>query len=87
MASALVQPNTRPAQGGLGAELGRFDYLDVHFLTSSLSASAALQTPVPLSDADAPSKSLVDNTIWCPQIQQSQGQSSRGNPKKNALHF
>lgn len=54
---------------------------------SSLSASAALQTPLPLSDADTPSESRVDNTIWCPPIQQSQGQSPKGNPKKNELHF
>lgn len=86
-ASALVQPDMRPAQGGLGSELGRFDYLDVHCFTSSLSASAALQTPLPLSDADAPSRSRVDNTIWYSPIQQSQGQSPRGNPKKTELHF
>ncbi|WVO17502.1 hypothetical protein L204_105195 [Cryptococcus depauperatus] len=83
-ASAEEQPDSRPAQGGPEAEPGRSDYLNMSLLTGPLAASAALQTPLSPS---APSRSPVDNTIWCPPVQQSQGPSPRGNPKSNELHF
>ncbi|KAB8077339.1 hypothetical protein BDV29DRAFT_199077 [Aspergillus leporis] len=46
-----------------------------------------LETPLSLSDADAPSRSPVDNATWCPPSQQSQGQSLRRTPRNNELHF
>ncbi|KAH8688978.1 hypothetical protein BGW36DRAFT_402045 [Talaromyces proteolyticus] len=86
-ASTSEQPDSRLAQGGLEVEFGRLDYLNVSSFTGPLSASAALQTPLSPSDAGAPSRSPVENTIWCPPTQQSQGQSPRRTPRNNELHF
>lgn len=86
-ASALEQPDSRPAQGDLEVEPGRLDCLNASFLSGPHFASAALQTPLSLLDVDTPSRSPVDNTIWCPPSQQFQGQSLRGAPRNNKLDF
>ncbi|KAL4988845.1 hypothetical protein BDW68DRAFT_196424 [Aspergillus falconensis] len=81
------QRNSRPAQGGLEAEPGRSDRSSPSFLLGPNSASPTFQTPVSLSDANAPSWPPVDNTIWYPPSQQFQGQSLRGTLAYNELHF
>ncbi|KAL4801524.1 hypothetical protein BDV18DRAFT_149153 [Aspergillus unguis] len=86
-ALASEQHNSCPVQEGSQAEPGHLNCPRASFLLSSNSASTALQTPVSLSDASAPSWSRVNDTICYPPSQQFHGQYLKGTLRNNELDF